>query len=226
MAYKKLLLDVDGTLLNFDASAARALEILFERRNYPYNEAVFPLYDKINQSLWERYERGEMPRERVLTERFDLLFAELGISEPGRAFETDFRDALENNPIWMNGAEEILQYLQPKYDMYIVTNGVASTQRKRLAATGLDKYVKDVFISEIIGAQKPQKAFFDYCIEHIGPCDPEEILLIGDSLSADILGANMAGIPSCWFNPGGKPLSGSAKPDCMIRSLDELRLML
>ena len=107
-----------------------------------------------------------------------------------------------------------------------MTNGVASTQRKRLAATGLNNYVKEVFISEIIGAQKPQKAFFDHCIEHIGPCDLREILLIGDSLSADIRGANMAGIPSCWFNPKGKPLSGTEKPDLEIRSLDELRSLL
>ena len=226
MAYKKLLLDVDGTLLDFDASAARSLEILFESRNYPYNEAVFPLYEKINQSLWERYERGELARERVLVDRFYQLFAELGIDEPGETFENDFRDALENNPIWMNGAEEILQYLFPKYEMYIVTNGVASTQRKRLAATGLDQYVKEVFISELIGAQKPQKAFFDHCIGHIGPCDLREILLIGDSLSADIRGANMAGIPSCWFNPHEKPLSGDVKPDLVIRSLDELRSIL
>ena len=226
MTYKKLLLDVDGTLLDFDASAARSIEILFERRNYPYDDKVFPLYERINQSLWERYERGEMARERVLVDRFYMLFAELGIRESGETFETDFREALENNPIWMNGAEEILQYLYPKYEMFIVTNGVASTQRKRLAATGLDKYVKDVFISEIIGAQKPQKAFFDHCIEHIGPCELQEILLIGDSLSADIRGANMAGIPSCWFNPKGKPLSGGDKPDLEIRSLDELRSFL
>ncbi len=226
MNYKKLLLDVDGTLLDFDASAAKAIEILFERKNYAYSPEVFSLYTEINQSLWERYERGELSRERVLVDRFTMLFSKLGIEQDGQAFETDFREELENNPVWMKGSEEILQYLQPKYDMYIVTNGVASTQRKRLAATGLNKYVKEVFISELIGAQKPQKAFFDYCLSRIGPCSPEEILLIGDSLSADILGANAAGIKSCWFNPGGKPSPISPRPDFEIRSLEELRSLL
>ncbi len=226
MKYKKLLLDVDGTLLNFDASAEKSLEILFAGRNYRYDAQVFALYTEINNGLWERHERGELPRERVLVDRFTMLFERLGIEEKGETFEQDFRDQLELNPVWMDGAEDLLQYLQPKYELYIVTNGVGRTQRARLAATGLDAYVKDVFISELIGSQKPQKAYFDHCLSRIGPCDRSEILLIGDSLTADIQGANNAGIASCWFNPNGKPLTGSAKPDMEIRELSELKSIL
>lgn len=226
MPYKKLLLDVDGTLLDFDASAEKSLEILFGQRGYVFNETVFPAYTRINNSLWQKYERGELPRERVLVDRFTMLFGELGIAETGETFEHDFRAELERNPIWMDGAVDILNYLKPKYDLYIVTNGVASTQKKRLAATGLDTYVQNVFISEAIGSQKPQKEYFDYCLSHIGPVQISEIMLIGDSLSADILGANRAGITACWFNPKGKPLSGEAKPDIEIRQLEELRNIL
>lgn len=226
MAYKKLLLDVDGTLLDFDRSAEKGLETLFHQRGYPYDERIFPLYETINNGLWERYERGEIPRERVLVDRFTIMFAELGIDEKGETFEDDFRDQLEKEPFWMEGAEELLRYLQPKYEMYIVTNGVARTQKARFAATGLTAYVKDVFISEVIGAQKPQKAYFDYCLAHIGPCKKSEILLVGDSLTADILGANLAGIRSCWFNPKGKKNGGEAKPDFEIRRLEELRRIL
>ncbi len=226
MKYKKLLLDVDGTLLDFDKSAEKALETLFEQRGYPYNETIFPLYEEINVGLWERYERGEIPRERVLVDRFTIMFERLGIPEKGDTFEEDFREQLERDPFWMDGAEDLLRYLQPKYELYIVTNGVARTQKARLSATGLYAYVKDIFISEMIGAQKPQKAYFDYCLAHIGPCKKEEILLVGDSLTADILGANLSGIPSCWFNPKGKPLSGEARPDFEIRRLEELKEIL
>lgn len=226
MKYKKLLLDVDGTLLDFDKSAEKALETLFGQRGYPYNETIFPLYEEINVGLWERYERGEIPRERVLVDRFTIMFERLGIPEKGDTFEEDFREQLERDPFWMDGAEDLLRYLQPKYELYIVTNGVARTQRARLSATGLYAYVKDIFISEMIGAQKPQKAYFDYCLAHIGPCKKEEILLVGDSLTADILGANLSGIPSCWFNPKGKTLSGEARPDFEIRKLEELKEIL
>lgn len=226
MTFKKLLLDVDGTLLDFDRSAEKSLETLFAQRGYPYDENIFPLYEKINVGLWERYERGEISRDRVLVDRFTIMFGQLGIPEKGDTFEADFRDQLEQNPYWMEGAEELLRELQPEYELYIVTNGVARTQKARLTATGLYAYVKDVFISEMIGAQKPQKAYFDYCLSHIGPCKKEEILLVGDSLTADILGANMAGIPSCWFNPKGKPLTGDARPDYEIRRLEDLKGIL
>ena len=83
MAYKKLLLDVDGTLLDFDASAAKSLEILFKRRGYTFTDEVHPLYSAINEGLWERYERGEIPRERVLVDRFTMMFERLGIPENG-----------------------------------------------------------------------------------------------------------------------------------------------
>lgn len=220
--YKILLFDADGTLWDFDASARLAFSNIFARRGWKYTPSFFDGYTRINNSLWERYERGEMTRDRVLVERFELLFAELGIDSDGAAFEDAFREELEVNPIWMDGAEELLKGLRPGHKIYIVTNGVASTQRKRIAITGLDRYVDEFFISEEVGAQKPQKAFFDHVLSHIGAGSADEVLLIGDSLSADILGANRAGIRSCWFNPSAAPLNGEAHPDFEIRTLNEL----
>lgn len=222
MKKRIILFDADGTLWDFDASAKLSMQTNFARRGYDFSDAVFERYQEINHGLWEKYERGEMPRDRVLTERFDLLFAELGITEKGSVFAAEFREVLENNPIWMDGAVELLTRLRPDFGMYIVTNGVASTQHKRIARTGLDRYVDGFFISEEIGSQKPQKEFFDYALSHIGPCAREELLLVGDSLSADILGANRAGITSCWFNPANMPLSREARPDYEIHRLSEL----
>ena len=222
MKFRKLLFDADGTLWDFNASARISIEEGFKRRGLVYSDYVFERYDVINNGLWERYERGEIARDRVLVERFEILFDELGIQEDAAAFENEFRKGLEEHPIWMDGAEELLLKLRPAYEIYIVTNGVASTQRRRIALTGLDRYVDDIFISEEVGAQKPQQAYFDHVLAHIGPCDKNEVLLIGDSLSADILGANRAGIPACWFNPGSQPLRGDAKPDFEIRVLSEL----
>ena len=226
MRFRKLLFDADGTLWDFNASARLSIGNGFKRRGYDYPDTVYKRYEVINKGLWERYERGEMPRDRVLVERFELLFAELGIQEDAAAFENEFRQGLEENPIWMVGAEDLLRRLRPDYEIYIVTNGVGDTQRRRIALTGLDRYVDGIFISDEIGAQKPQGAFFDYVLSHIGPCETQELLLIGDSLSADILGANHAGIPACWFNPERLPLSGSAHPDYEIHALPDLMTVL
>ena len=222
MKTRTLLFDADGTLWDFDASAVISIRTVFKRRGYIYSDDVFSRYERINKGLWERYERGEMSRDRVLTERFDLLFAELGINADGPAFEDEFREELEQNPVWMDGAQELLTTLRPDFQMYIVTNGVASTQHKRIALTGLDRYVDGIFISEEIGAVKPQEAFFDHVLAHIRPCPKNDILLIGDSLTADILGANRSGIRSCWFNPARLPLDGEACPDFEIHALSEL----
>ena len=219
MGFRTILFDADGTLWDFDGSAKVAMQIVFERRGYAFTDEIFSRYEEINLSMWEKYERGEMERDRVLTERFDVFFAEQGIDAEGAAFENEFRVELEENPLWMPGAREVLTELRPDCKMYIVTNGVASTQHKRIKRTGLDRYVDGFFISEEIGAQKPQKAFFDYVFSNIVPCQKEKILLVGDSLSADILGANLSGITSCWFNPAAKPLQGEAHPDFVIQSL-------
>ena len=220
--YRKLLFDADGTLWDFDASAMISLRHNFQQRGFAFSDEIYNRYEEINNALWQRYERGEIPRDRVLVGRFEKLFAELDLPADAAAFENDFREGLEDNPIWMEGAEELLTSLRPGYEIYIVTNGVASTQRKRIAATGLDRYADGIFISEEVGAQKPQQAYFDHVLAHIGPCTRGEILLIGDSLSADILGANRAGIPCCWFNPARMPLTGPARPDYVIHALAEL----
>ena len=222
MGFRTILFDADGTLWDFDGSAKIAMQIVFERRGYTFSDEIFARYEEINRGMWEKYERGEMARDQVLTERFDVFFAEQGIDAEGAGFENEFRVELEENPLWMPGAREVLTELRPDCKMYIITNGVASTQRKRIALTGLDRYVDGFFISEEIGAQKPQEAFFDYVLTHIEPCPKEEILLVGDSLSADILGANHSGIASCWFNLAAKPLTGEALPDYEIQTLAAL----
>lgn len=223
---RKLLLDVDGTLLDFNASAKLSLEGLFASRGYKWEDSVFDQYCEINEGLWQQYEKGLLARERVLVDRFTILFERLGISEKGETFEESFRDGLESHAVLVDGAIEILDYLSAKYDLYIVTNGVARTQDRRLALSGLNRYMTDVFISERVGSQKPQKEYFDYCLSHIGPCEKDEVMLIGDSLSADILGANRAGITSVWFNPSGHENPGTAEPDHEIRTLAELKKIL
>ena len=223
---RKLLFDADGTLWDFDASAVLAFEKIFARHGWEYSDFVLDNYNRINNRMWESYERGEMSRDRVLVERFDELLALLGIPFKGADFEDEFRVELEQNPVWMDGAEDLLARLRPDHEIYVVTNGVASTQHKRIRLSGLDRYVDRFFISEEIGAQKPQKAFFDHVLFAIGPCKKEELLLVGDSLSADILGANNAGIPACWFNPAGLPRKGEARPDHEIRSLSEVMAIL
>lgn len=122
----------------------------------------------------------------------------------------------------IDGAYELIERLSPSFDLYIVTNGVSRSQYKRLGDSGLYPFFKDVFVSEDTGFQKPMKEYFDYVFARIPGFSAEHGLIIGDSLSADIKGGQMAGIDTCWFNPGKKENESGIIPTYEIQSLDEL----
>ena len=224
--YKALLMDVDGTLLDFDRAEAAAFTKVLQKYGFVPEERFIQEYHIINQECWEAFEIGQMERDRVLTVRFERFFGGHGLSMSGEEAEDAYRVWLGEGAYLMEGAVEILDYLKERYPLYVVTNGVGATQRKRLKASGLDKYFRDIFISEEAGSQKPQKEFFEYCFAHIKEAGPEEMMVIGDSLTSDIQGGVNAGIDTCWFNPQGKENRKRISVTREIRRLSELKAFL
>lgn len=220
--YDIILFDVDGTLLDFNAAQENALKMAFQKHNYELNDNVKAVYDEINHSLWNQYEQGEISKEEVIYSRFVKLFHALGLEGDGVAFEDEYQDLLGQGHELIDGAIKILDILSKTHDLYIVTNGVSRTQRSRLKASGIDQYMKDVFISEETGFQKPMKEYFDYCFERIPSINTEKTLIVGDSLSSDILGGNNAGIDTCWFNPFLLKCDMNVKINYEIKELSEL----
>lgn len=220
--FDTILFDVDGTLLDFEAAEENALKRAFENHNYRLDEQVKELYNKINHSLWSDYEKGNISKEEVVYSRFGKLFELLNINEDGIAFEDEYQELLGEGHDLIDGAMEVVTTLAKTHDLYIVTNGVARTQKSRLKASKLDIYMKDIFISEETGFQKPMKEYFDYCFERIPNLNLEKTIIIGDSLSSDILGGNNVGIHTCWFNPQGKVCDLNVIIDYEIKKLDEL----
>lgn len=222
MKKKFLLFDMDRTLLDFAASERAALAKTFREYALPFSDEIYGYHLVNNAKLWEDYEKGLIDRETVLYTRFVRLFQHFGFEGDGVAFENSYRANLSRGHELMEGALHTVQTLAQSHTLYIVTNGVAETQRLRLHDSGLQPYFSGLFISEEIGSQKPQKAFFDVCFAHIPGFDATLALIIGDSLSSDILGGNNAGIDTCWFNPQGQANNTTAKPTTEIRRLTEL----
>jgi len=220
--FNTLLFDADGTLFDFDACEHEALIKVFEKYGYPLNEEIKKTYERINKGLWKQYELGLMDRNTVIYSRFGMLFKEIGIDDDGIAFEDDYQDLLGMQHVLIPGALELVKQLCDDYDLYIVTNGVTSTQLRRLNESGLDKLMKKIFVSEETGYQKPMKEFFDYCFERIDNFDPSSAIIIGDSLSSDIKGGNNAGIATFWYNPNSLVNNTDSKVDYEIAKLDEL----
>ena len=224
--FQTIFLDLDDTLLDFDAAERVAISKTFREIGMEPTPALLRRYSEINQSQWEAFERGEITRETVLTRRFAILFSELGAAHDPVATEDIYRGYLGVGHYFVDGAEDLLAYLAPKYDLYLASNGVAATQYSRLESAGIGHYFKEIFISETTGYHKPEREYFDYCFARIENFDPRRTLMIGDSLTSDILGGKNAGIKTCWFNPDHKPRRPDITPDYEIDTLLALQKIL
>ena len=224
--YRTLLFDVDDTLLDFGEAERLALRLLFEDQEIPLTSELEAHYKRINHGLWRSFEEGKLDRDEVVNTRFSILFKEYGQEVDGSLLENKYRSYLEEGHQLLHGAFELITDLQHQYDLYIVTNGVSKTQDRRLRDSGLHPLFKDIFVSEDTGFQKPMKEYFDYVFARIPNLTVNKGLIIGDSLSADIKGGQLAGLDTCWFNPDMLPNNTGIVPTYEIQHLDELYVIL
>ncbi|MBE6872128.1 MAG: noncanonical pyrimidine nucleotidase, YjjG family [Ruminococcaceae bacterium] len=215
--YKHLLFDADGTLFDFKKSEKDCfLQVSSKFIPGVEPERTYERYHKINDDLWKALERGEITRERLQVQRFETLLSELSLDiSQGAQMNKTYMSLLAQSVYLIDGAKQICEELSKRYTLWIITNGTASNQHGRFDKSGIKQYFKGIFISEEIGYQKPRPEFFDAVKAHIG-ADESEMLIIGDSLSADIAGGKAAGIDTCYFSPKA---IGEYDSDYVITSL-------
>lgn len=222
--YKHIIFDLDDTILDFQDSEEKALKQIITKFKLPYNEQTIACYKRINDGLWHQLEEGLISRDEVLTTRFSLFLQEFSIDENGAKVEAMYREHLNEGHKTIAQAEELLNTLS-KLDckLYVGTNGVGKTQRKRLEDAKLHGYFEQLFISEEIGYEKPSPYFFNHIFDALQTSRKEEFLMIGDRLTSDIQGANNVGIDSVWFNPKGSiPDPESPKSTYTVSSLMQI----
>ena len=217
-----VLLDIDETILDFHTAEAVAVSRTLRELGIEPTEAVVRRYSEINKSQWELLEEGLLTREQVLLRRFQLLFQELGADVRGEEARDRYEGYLCRGHWFVPGAPELLETLRGFCRLFVVSNGTLRVQQGRMESAGIGDSFEKVFISEELGANKPERLFFDRVFAQIPYFDRERAIIVGDSLTSDIRGGRRAGIRSCWFNPEGKPGREDIVPDYEIRTLSEL----
>lgn len=221
-----VMLDLDDTILDFHAGEKTALRETLSQLGVNVTEEILDAYHEINDSLWKALERGEIKRERLLYERFALLFSSFGLKQNEVAAQNLYMERLGMQHELIPGAIELLETLSAKYSLYLVSNGTESVQKNRLRLSGIAPYFKQIFISQQIGANKPDIQFFEGVFSRAPEIVKEESVIIGDSLTSDIQGGINAGILTVWFDRHGKSSHCQIRPDHTVSSLDQIPTLL
>lgn len=216
------MLDADNTLFDFDQAQCLAFYKTFADYGMHCDDGIFRTYEEINQKYWNQLEFGEVTKRELVVRRFAELFACLNVKCDAAKFNFDYLTNLGQNACLMPGALETCRELSQSCTLLIATNGVSRVQQSRVSLSPLMPYISHVVVSEDAGAEKPDEIFFQFALERCGNPDKRTVLMVGDSLYADMKGGHNAGLDTCWYNPKEAPLKPGVKPDYTIKNLTDL----
>ena len=216
-----VLLDADETVYDFKLAEKTAVSLTLRDFGVDPTDGVVALYSAINLSCWKALERGELNRESLKPTRFRRLFEELGADPVDyTAVNSAYERYLSRQAFLLDGALEFVRKLHEYCRIYLATNGLTIPQTGRFDRAAIRPYVDGIYISEQIGASKPDKAYFDHIFRDLEISDKSRVIMVGDSLTSDMLGGRNAGLTTCLFLNGGEP-TRSELCDYEIKTFDE-----
>ena len=230
MQYKNIFFDLDDTLWAFSFNARDTFEEMY--RKYEYDryfrsfEHFYELYERRNIELWAEYADGKVTKEELNRQRFlyPLEAVEEGDAALAKAFSDDFFAVIPTKSRLMPHAQKVLEYLAPKYNLYILSNGFQELQCHKMRSAGIDHYFKKVVLSDDIGVLKPWPEIFHFAMSAT-QSELRESLMVGDSWENDIKGAQGVGIHQVFYNVTGRT-ELPFKPTYQITDLKELLQLL
>ena len=172
----------------------------------------------------EKLELGEISRQELMTNRFTTFFKkEFNLNIDGLSLNREYLEFLSTGTDTIPGAKDLLSTLKKSgHKLYVVTNGIDFVQKRRLRNTGFNSFFDDIFISQKIGYQKPDARFFKNVFNELSEFNPDDTLIIGDSLTSDIQGGHNANIDSIWYNPKSSPIDKKITPTYQVNKLQDI----
>ncbi|WP_293881469.1 YjjG family noncanonical pyrimidine nucleotidase [Sphingobacterium sp. UBA1498] len=228
---KDIFFDLDHTIWDFDKNAEESLhELYFKYKfdrlfNQESSTRFIETYTINNHRLWGLYHHGKISKPELRTARFADTFTELGVDPElfPEEFELEYLAICPQKTNLFPNAHETLTYLSDRYNLHLISNGFKEACETKLEKSDLRKYFKHIFISEVVGVNKPDPRIFQFAMA-TAFAQPQLSLMIGDNLDADIRGAVNVGMDAIFFNP-----TSAEKPedvDHMIIDLKELQSIL
>jgi putative hydrolase of the HAD superfamily len=218
--------DLDHTLWDFEKNSALAFEMVFKMQDLDVNMAEFlGFYVPINRQYWERYRKDEISQKELrygrLKDSFDLINYDIS-NDLVDLLSVEYINYLPKFNHLYDGTIEILDYLQPKYNLHIITNGFAEIQENKLNNSYISHYFKSVTNSEMAGVKKPNPLIFNYAL-NLAKAKKENSIMIGDCIEADVQGALDAGLDAVFFNENNVSVANTIK---QVNHLLELKKYL
>lgn len=198
-----IFFDLDHTLWDFEANSALAFETIF-RKNYLTIQIkdFMAEYVPINHACWKLYQNDKISREELRYNRFKYTFDALEYAISNAEIQyivEDYIQLLPESNRLFDGAIEVLEYLERKYTLHIITNGFAEVQFRKIKNSNIERFFKTITHSEIAGVKKPNPIIYQYALT-LAQTTKENSIMIGDCLEADVQGALNAGLDAIFFN--------------------------
>ena len=226
---KHLFFDLDHTLWDYQTNSNETLLELWESyalRDFGVDQEDFlTQFLVVNTELWDRFNKGEVTKETIRTQRFNKVFETMKVGEVHKVdqLQEDYLKICPTKTHVIADAHLVLEELAPFYKLHIITNGFDEIQLVKLGQSGLTPYFDKVITSSSAGYQKPQPEIFEYSLR-LADTTAEVSLMIGDNPESDIIGASNAGIDQVFYNPNNLPCS--IAPTAEIDRLKSLLTLL
>ena len=235
MNYKLVLIDLDDTLFDYPKAENSAFRSTFEemgffkenrflknQNNEEFYTEIKREYEKINSQLWKDLEKGIVNKEELKVIRFEKIIKKFKLEYDSQKMSEIYLKKLGEGIFPFKSTEKLCKYLHSKYKIGIVTNGIKEVQYSRIKNSSISNYIDKIIISDEVGVNKPDKRIFEFAINYFGILDKSEVVMIGDSLEADIKGGINAGVDTCWVNLKNMKNKSKIIPKYEIRNLEEI----
>lgn len=232
--YKTIFFDLDDTIINNTESVRYAFKVILNELGLIYNDELFEKWLDFDKSYWHDFESGnvslpikiensEDKLNYLRANRFLIFFKDKNLDfQTASLLNKIYCANLGVNIIEIDGAKRLLEYLNNKYELIIATNGPKDSAIEKLRKIDVEKYFSNIVSSDEVGFPKPTAQFFNYLFSKTNNKEKEKMLIVGDTLTIDVLGAVMNGIDSCWYNPYKKPITDGITPIIMVDKLSQL----